>query len=69
MTHRYDITVKVNLTMEYERPQRPGWVKEDAHSLLDGFDSYLDGLHAWTVEVSGGKASVIDGRFAEGEEE
>ena len=69
MTNCYDITVRVNLTLEYAEPQRAGDVKQDAHALLDDFDRYIEGVHAWACEVYGGKASVIDGRFAEAGEE
>jgi hypothetical protein len=60
MAYRYDITVRVNLTMEYEEEQRPSDVKEDAHMLLNDFDDHIKGLHAWACEAEGGRASLID---------
>lgn len=61
MTEKWDITVKVNLTLEYaEKGQRPSDVKADAHSLLDGESFAMSGVAAFVVEVTGGKAGFIE---------
>lgn len=61
MTEKWDITVKVNLTIEYdEKGQRPSDVKQDAHAFLSSFDQYIPGAHAWACEVTGGKPGWIE---------
>lgn len=59
MSFQYDITMKVNLTVEYSEEQTLTDVKADAHTVLDDFEKYMGDCHAWACDVSGGKASRL----------
>jgi hypothetical protein len=68
MANTYDVTLTVNVTLEYDEPQTQEDVEVDARDSFEYLDTYSNGAHIWVCDAEAGSASVIDGSFAEEDE-
>jgi len=62
----YDVTITVNLTLEYDDPQTEQDVEDDARDAFEYYDTYgYNGGHVWVCDVTTGTVGVVDGELAE----